>query len=636
MESDSLNEIESGDLVFLDNNQLTQLQSLTNCLELDPILEQESPPQLSCVTLDDEPLCTLKSNGFSNFNDISIQPGNLENIGFPNHEFIIQTANLNDMSISLPSTGILPSQDVYEGPYGFRISLDDLGRAGNYSKKLNQVFIHMNNVLIVQFKTSISMDGRFFIRALMMYSGSEFNSEPVTRCNLHAVLDDPHLEAHKEFGICKCMYYNNARHVIRSELPDAFYCYDPESKRHSVLTNVARPQPGADSFSVPYIFKCKTSCNSMQRRPVNIVFTLENELFEVQGRSILKITISSCPKRDKKIHEGKGSSDNSHKIKKAIKVETKKINKKEMFPKLPSTENFLSQDHSDSLYGFNVFLNNKGKSFHYSELSNKVFISMNSVLMVNFRMHRPTNKRLFIRAVMKYSDSEHASEPVDRCLYHKSVDDPHLEAHGDNSCNCNCYNNAGHVIACNLPESVYCYDQGNKRHSVIVSVPSAQPGTDSFSIPYIFRCLTTCPSIQRRPVNVVFLLEDEWCEVLGKKILQVKICASPKRDMRSHEASYMKEANNAAMLCPKAPKRVMSETERHQMKKIKTESASDNSNEEFVLTFAKNVNSLLQTLDKYQEKDMLNSQHEKMVITEQLNLDKTRVKENLAFFKNLL
>lgn len=75
----------------------------------------------------------------------------------------------------------------------------------------------MNNVLMMEFKTSVELDGGFYIRALMMYTCDDFVCEPVIRCASHALEDDPRQEAHArgQEQFCRCEQFKYVGHVMR-------------------------------------------------------------------------------------------------------------------------------------------------------------------------------------------------------------------------------------------------------------------------------------------------------------------------------------------------------------------------------------------------------------------------------------
>lgn len=77
--------------------------------------------------------------------------------------------------------------------------------------------------------------------------------------------------------ICHCVEYNRVGHVVTSDHKFATYEFNHISKRHSVVVPLEPVQPGFGETTVGYQFHCKTSCQGgMGRRPVNLLFTLEN------------------------------------------------------------------------------------------------------------------------------------------------------------------------------------------------------------------------------------------------------------------------------------------------------------------------------------------------------------------------
>ncbi|XP_014244308.1 cellular tumor antigen p53-like isoform X2 [Cimex lectularius] len=199
----------------------------------------------------------------------------------------------------------VPSLSNFPGIYNFEFFLRNSGSyksSWEYSNIFNQVFIDMNKVLMVQFvyDCPVNKDEELFIRAMPVYCSTDYIGLPVNRCTIHSIEDDPTNEAHGSDDICRCPYYNLVGHVVRSQSAGAMYFYNRHNRRHSVALQLVNQQPGRNSFDILYTFACKTSCQKgMQRRPINVVFTLENARGEILGRSVLGVKICSCPKRDK-------------------------------------------------------------------------------------------------------------------------------------------------------------------------------------------------------------------------------------------------------------------------------------------------------------------------------------------------
>ncbi|XP_054260794.1 cellular tumor antigen p53-like isoform X2 [Macrosteles quadrilineatus] len=212
------------------------------------------------------------------------------------------------MSPSLSPTGTIPSREHYPGQFEFEVRLDSTSASKKswlYSMLLSKVFIDMNKSLLIQFHVNDFRNG-LYVRALPVYEQDDFVSVPVERCRLHSINDDPHGRAHpqSEPGVCYCHKNCMVRHVVLCTHPQARYDYNSESDRHSVVVPLQPPQPGSETTTIEYLFACKTSCpRGMNRKPIIVIYTLENEHCEVLGRLILPVKICSCPKRDKEKEE---------------------------------------------------------------------------------------------------------------------------------------------------------------------------------------------------------------------------------------------------------------------------------------------------------------------------------------------
>ncbi|KAF6207282.1 hypothetical protein GE061_018523 [Apolygus lucorum] len=206
---------------------------------------------------------------------------------------VVMTTNFHDTR--------LPMLEDFKGPYNFSYKLPENGQSSikptwEYSKIFNQVFIKMDRVLIVQFafdteKVNIN---DLYIRAVLVYSSADHIFAPVNRCAVHAIEEDPLSKSHSDRNTCLCPFYELAGHVVRCKSTEAMYCYDPKSERHSVLC------PVKTTSDLLYSFRCKNSCpKGMHRRTTKLVFTLENGMGKMLGRSSLDVKICSCPRRDR-------------------------------------------------------------------------------------------------------------------------------------------------------------------------------------------------------------------------------------------------------------------------------------------------------------------------------------------------
>ena len=92
--------------------------------------------------------------------------------------------------------------------------------------------------------------------------------------------------------------------MVRVSHNAARYETDPESNRLSVVVPFEKPQGGTHYCGHLYEFMCLNSdVGGINRKPVKLIFTLEQGDGSVIGRWVVGLRTCSCPKRDKKQDE---------------------------------------------------------------------------------------------------------------------------------------------------------------------------------------------------------------------------------------------------------------------------------------------------------------------------------------------
>ena len=193
------------------------------------------------------------------------------------------------VTFNLPTaTSSQPRLENNPGLYGFSASFRQLEQSARnkhweFSPQLNKLFIDLDRWVMVEFTAPVG----FFIRALPVFSLPSDISQPVKRCPGHAAPSD---KTNKNFPY--------PDHLIRVEGEDPVYQEDPTSGRLSVLFPV--------QASRLLKFMCLGSdLGGINRRPVKLVFTLEDGAGLVLGRQVFGLRLCSSPKRDKLKEEGK-------------------------------------------------------------------------------------------------------------------------------------------------------------------------------------------------------------------------------------------------------------------------------------------------------------------------------------------
>lgn len=198
----------------------------------------------------------------------------------------------------------VPSSIHYPGHYGFQMAFsppkkDTKSTTWTYSSSFNKLYVRMATSCPIQFKTTSPPPPGTVIRATAIYKEPQHIQHVVRRCPNHA----------------GCLQHNESHpaptHLIRSDHPLAAYVEDPFTNRHSVVIPHQTAQVGSDWTVNLYQFMCLGSCvGGPNRRPMQIVFTLENEHL-VLGRAAVDVRICACPGRDKRVDENSLSSNST-------------------------------------------------------------------------------------------------------------------------------------------------------------------------------------------------------------------------------------------------------------------------------------------------------------------------------------
>ncbi|XP_014208441.1 cellular tumor antigen p53 isoform X2 [Copidosoma floridanum] len=182
-------------------------------------------------------------------------------------------------------------KEEFAGQYNFQLLLNPSvsGKHWIFSEKLSKVFIHMEEVLPLQFQWTPPVDG-LWLRATLVFKLDQYRSEPVVRCHNHMAISN---SSNRDIN------QTEVQHVIRCL--HATSIYQKSHNGHlSVLIPLGAPEAGMAHVPVDYKFFCKNSCaHGMNRRATEIIFTLENQQNLILGRRKMEIRICSCPKRDK-------------------------------------------------------------------------------------------------------------------------------------------------------------------------------------------------------------------------------------------------------------------------------------------------------------------------------------------------
>ena len=215
----------------------------------------------------------------------------------------VSLANLSTEEHIQSSTCRNPSTIKYPGQFRFGVifvvsSQSNRTRNTEFSVDLNKLYIDMNKWVEVRFSFGEQPHSGLYFRALPIFAEPTDATIPVKRCPNHARPEDP---SNYNFP---CLL-----HLIRFDSTDALYCEDLESERLSVVIPLHPRQEGSSSFPLLIEFMCLGSdVGGINRRPLQVVFTLEDDQTNIIGRDVVNVRICCCPRRDKLSEEARLAS----------------------------------------------------------------------------------------------------------------------------------------------------------------------------------------------------------------------------------------------------------------------------------------------------------------------------------------
>ncbi|CAD5123172.1 DgyrCDS11540 [Dimorphilus gyrociliatus] len=211
------------------------------------------------------------------------------------------------ISSQMHSSPTVPSSASYSGDYGFEISFQQQSKetkstTWTYSEMLRKLFVRMATTCPIRFKTARTPPPNTVIRAMPIYMKPEHVREVVKRCPNHATT--------KEYN----ENHPAPEHLVRCEHKLARYEEHDYTGRQSVVLPHEQPQPGAEWVTNLFQFMCFSSCvGGLNRRPIQVIFTLEDTQGNVLGRQAVEVRICACPGRDRRADEKATEPVTAHK-----------------------------------------------------------------------------------------------------------------------------------------------------------------------------------------------------------------------------------------------------------------------------------------------------------------------------------
>ncbi|CAG9861486.1 unnamed protein product [Phyllotreta striolata] len=213
----------------------------------------------------------------------------------------------------------------------------------------------------------------------------------------------------------------------------------------------------------------------------------------------------------------------------SIKLEDQKLN--------------VTQGEFQGPYDFQVIVCTGSKNpWEYSAQLNKIYTDRKSPVPIDFIVkNNSPDTQLFVRVTPMFNSPQYAQDCVYRCPNHE-FNGPSDELPKEKC----------HIVKC-LNKNTEYYGDKAKGDRLSFVIPLAR--TDRVRERFEFYCLNSCPApgINRKPVEIVFTLEDIHGNTLGRKNLNVRICSCPRRDREKDENIPAAKSRKRGMIVAKKP-----------------------------------------------------------------------------------
>lgn len=188
----------------------------------------------------------------------------------------------------------------------------------------------------------------------------------------------------------------------------------------------------------------------------------------------------------------------------------------------------------------------KSAQWTYSSMLHKLFTRINAACPIRFQCaYKLPPSGTVLRALPIYMQPEHMCEAVIRCPVHAAspldldVSQQHSAGQSTRPTN--------HLIRADHPHAEYVdSDPQYCRQSVSVPFEAPAVGTQWSTVLYRYMCNSSCAGgMNRRPIQTVFTLETPTGEVIGRQVVEVRICACPGRDSKVEERNVLNKGAEA-------------------------------------------------------------------------------------------
>ncbi|CAH3027444.1 unnamed protein product [Porites evermanni] len=237
-------------------------------------------------------------------------------------------------------------------------------------------------------------------------------------------------------------------------------------------------------------------------------------------------------------------------------------------PTIPSTSEYPGDMGFQISFGPLTESASKSATWTYSDVCKKLYVNLASFCPIKFKTNMPPPPGTVLRAVAVFKGSTNLHDVVKRCPNH-------MESSNDGSAP------KDQFIRSNNPAAHYHTCPETLRHSVILPYNGPQVGTEYVTEMFAFMCFSSCASgPSRRPVEVIFTLEKDG-QTLGRRVVEIRVCACPGRDRKSDERTACGEPSSSQAAGKRSRK---GSSNRGPGAKRRRTSSRNSTDEEFVIT----------------------------------------------------
>lgn len=226
-------------------------------------------------------------------------------------------------------------------------------------------------------------------------------------------------------------------------------------------------------------------------------------------------------------------------------IEMSQVLQQQVYQPLVHLNKLPMTDLMDTDYAFNIELNSESASktsWMFSTKLNKVFVKINTYLNVHASYTNvDENQQLFVRAMIVYTSANDLAEPVKKCPNHREQSGVEYPEH---------------ILRCAMSQSPhYVGTEFGKffKDKLAILIPMGAIASNE-PLKLLFTCQNSCSGgINRKATSIVFTLENEFGQILGRKTMNFKVCSCPKRDKDKDEESISKSLPKKRKLEQTAP-----------------------------------------------------------------------------------